>query len=61
MLIERVSNLDFDKWDALRDAIDQLIENGTYQRLAGIHSGNHRMHGNSQRFLPWHRAYLINV
>ena len=59
MIIQRVSNLEFDKWDALRRAIDQLIANGTYQRFVDYHLGPHEMH-RSLRFLPWHRAYLIN-
>ena len=69
MLIQRFSNLEFNRWDALRSAIDQLIANGTYERFVRIHSdswGRHRMHESMsgevgrQRFLPWHRAYLIN-
>ena len=69
MLIHRFSNLEFNRWDALRSAIDQLIANGTYERFVRIHSdswGRHRMHESMsgevgrQRFLPWHRAYLIN-
>lgn len=67
MCIQRFSNLEFDKWDPLRSAIYQLIDDGTYRRLVRIHFGNrHRMHGSMsgpvghQRFLPWHRAYLIN-
>ena len=62
MLIQRFSNLEFNRWDALRCAIDQLIANGTYERFVRIHSDDwtrHRMHRN-RRFLPWHRAYLIN-
>ena len=65
MSITRVSNLEFQRWDALRYAIYRLIENGTYDSLVNIHSGgNHRMHGwndevGAKRFLPWHRAYLI--
>ena len=65
MSITRVSNLEFQRWDALRYAIYRLIENGTYDLLVNIHfGGNHRMHGwnseiGAKRFLPWHRAYLI--
>lgn len=64
MLIQRVSNLEFNQWASLRNAIDQLIANGTYDQFVRIHSeGRHRMHGwtevGTQRFLPWHRAYLI--
>ena len=60
MLIQRFSNLEFERWNCLRSAIDQLIANGTYERFVRIHSeGQHDMH-NNLRFLPWHRAYLIN-
>ncbi len=65
MLIQRYSNLEFENWDSLRSAIDQLVANGTYERFVRIHSeGQHRMHGFSgrvgrQRFLSWHRAYLV--
>ena len=65
MPIERVSNLEFDRWAPLADAISQLIQNRTYEGLVTIHSeGGHRTHNQSgpvgtKRFLPWHRAYLI--
>ena len=66
MLIQRSSNLEFEHWDALTNAISYLIADGTYDRLVRIHSaGRHRMHGfmsgdlGYKRFLPWHRAYLI--
>jgi tyrosinase len=65
-LIQRFSNLEFEHWDALCDAIASLIDNRTYRRFVRIHShGNHRMHSWSRpagpgRFLPWHRAYLID-
>ena len=44
-----------------------LLRRGTYDELVSIHSGGrHRMHGTRRnssvaynRFLPWHRAYLI--
>ena len=44
MLIQRFSNLEFNRWDALRSAIDQLIANGTYERLVNYHSHRYRMH-----------------
>lgn len=66
MAIQRLSNLEFEKWDALGNAISYLIGDGTYERLVNIHwKGRHRMHGRRaddlgyKRFLPWHRAYLI--
>ena len=69
MLIQRFSNLEFQQWDALKDATNQLVANGTYGRLARRHfRGNlHRMHGRMLerigylRFLPWHRTYLLNL
>ena len=66
MPIQRFSNLNFERWDSLRSAIDRLIANDTYDDFVSIHSqGQHRMHSRAgrvgrQRFLPWHRAYLIN-
>ena len=38
MAIQRLSNVNFDKWDALRGAIDQLISEGIYKRLVEIHA-----------------------
>ena len=69
MAIQRFSNIEFNNWSALRRAVKQLVDNGTYQRLADYHSYKYRMHGQDgqgndspvgqQRFLSWHRAYLI--
>ena len=69
MCIRRFSNLEFGNWDSLRSAVNQLIDNGTYDDLVRIHSENHHRHRihtrdshdrvGTQRFLPWHRAYLI--
>ncbi len=65
MSIQRFSNLEFQRWDALGYAIYRLIEKGIYDWLVNTHSGGrHRMHGwsgevGTNRFLPWHRAYLI--
>ena len=66
MVIQRFSNLEFERWDELEDAINQLIDRGTYRSLVQVHSrGRHLMHGSRagevgyKRFLPWHRAYLI--
>jgi tyrosinase len=42
-------------------ALNVLIANGTYGNLVAIHSDmSHMMHG-SDRFLPWHRVYLIQL
>ena len=68
MPIQRQSTLALtDKnWGALNKAISELMNEGTYAELAEIHTNHtHRMHGGIadpigyQRFLPWHRAYLI--
>ena len=52
MSIQRVSNLEFQRWDALGYAIYRLIEKGTYDELVKIHAegtegteDRHRMHG----------------
>ena len=70
MSIQRFSNVEFEHWDALRDAVGQLVANGTYEGLVNYHSHRYRMHSRDsqrnysrvgeQRFLSWHRAYLIN-
>lgn len=68
MPIQRQSTLALtdENWGALNEAISTLMDNGTYAELAEIHTNpTHHMHGGnadpigSQRFLPWHRAYLI--
>jgi tyrosinase len=42
-------------------AVNILIANGTYGNLVAIHADmTHMMHG-TQRFLPWHRVYLIQL
>lgn len=49
-------------------ALQQAHQAGTYQQLAAIHAGSYRMHSmpsrgsgfvGTQRFLPWHRQYLL--
>ena len=68
MPIQRQSTLALtdEDWGALNSAISTLMKKGVYGRLAEIHTNHtHRMHGRGadpvgyQRFLPWHRAYLI--
>ena len=65
MPIQRQSNVRFDKWNELRFAFEELIRTGHYESLVSHHNPFHRMHGSRsddvgyQRFLPWHRAYLI--
>ena len=40
-------------------ALDVLISNGTFGQIVDIHAdASHQMHG-TQRFLPWHRIYLL--
>lgn len=42
-------------------AVNTLIANGTYGNLVAIHADmSHMMHG-TQRFLPWHRVYLLQL
>lgn len=42
-------------------ALSVLIQNGTFGQLVAIHADmSHMMHG-TQRFLPWHRIYLIQL
>jgi tyrosinase len=52
--------------DRLNNALQKAHQAGTYQPLAEIHSrmALHRMHSmhgpvGTQRFLPWHRLYLL--
>jgi tyrosinase len=48
-----------------KNAIQTLIDQGNYSRIVGIHADmDHRMHSmngpvGTQRFLPWHRDYLL--
>lgn len=71
----RVSNLKFQKWFALRKALQNMYEDGTVTRFVNIHGAVmpgtsmmvHRMHTmpgqtntvGTNRFLPWHRAFLL--
>ena len=67
MNIQRFSNLEFERWDVLSDAIAQLIREGTYQRLVEIHAAMesvdpdgfqqsvHRMHGSRSGPLGYRR------
>ena len=69
MAIIRKSILEFDKWEDYKNAIRALIDRGIYRELVEIHNRDggmfHRMHGSMlgvvgyNRFLPWHRSYLI--
>lgn len=63
-------NLTQDEQTAFINGIAKLINNGTYGELVVVHSDmQHNMHADpndasgvaQQRFLPWHRAYLINL
>jgi tyrosinase len=65
------ANLTIQERSAFRDAITRLITNGTYNKLVNIHEDmSHDMHGRMhghvsssgvQRFLAWHRAYLLEL
>ena len=37
-IIQRQSNIEFDRWEPLSDAIDDLIKEGIYERLVNIHT-----------------------
>ncbi len=42
-------------------AVNTLIQNGTFGQLVAVHADmSHMMHG-TQRFLPWHRVYLLQL
>ncbi len=76
-MFTRTEVSDFQLWDELIDAIEQLVSNDEYHRMVSIHSNmRHNMHtmggftqtnsgtisavpSGTQRFLPWHRQYLI--
>ena len=65
-VIQRVSNRAYSNWALLMDAIEALMATGAYWRLLGHHRMIYRAHGSMgageegyRRFLPWHRAYLI--
>lgn len=66
MAIKRLSNTNFSNWNALRSAIAQLIQDGTYERLVRIHSefrrdpdgyrySRYRMHGTMSGPLGYRR------
>jgi tyrosinase len=52
---------------AFNDALQQAHADGSYQSLADVHADmSHRMHSmmgpiGTQRFLPWHRVYLLKM
>jgi tyrosinase len=55
-----------DAWKSrFKDAVNQMVAQGNYQRIALIHADmDHRMHSmngivGTYRFLPWHRIYLL--
>ena len=57
---ERKDQCEFDETQRERFlcAYQTLIGNGTLGQLVKIHGETHYQHG-TQRFLPWHRIYLI--
>ncbi|MFI9323262.1 tyrosinase family protein [Kitasatospora aureofaciens] len=60
-------NLDQAGRDRFNQALQQVHASGAYERLAAVHADmSHRMHSMSgpvgtQRFLPWHRRYLLKL
>ena len=64
-MIERKSNtaITQQEWDTFAKAVTKLMNEGKYKELAYMHGDDdgmrkHRMHY-TERFLPWHRAYLV--
>ena len=66
MTVQRVSNVAFDRWDALVAAINQLVSNGVYRQLVQIHAemqedpdgwrrSLHHMHGSMSGPLGYKR------
>lgn len=48
------------------DALKAAHADGSYQAIAAVHTQNHMMHSTmgaagTQRFLPWHRIYLLQM
>lgn len=62
---QRDAATDGDFPSRFKAAIQTLIAQGNYSRIVGIHADmDHRMHSmngpvGTQRFLPWHRIYLL--
>ncbi|MEU4862465.1 tyrosinase family protein [Kitasatospora aureofaciens] len=60
-------NLDQAGRDRFNQALKQVHTSGAYGQLAAVHADmSHRMHSMSgpvgtQRFLPWHRRYLLKL
>lgn len=63
---KRATKLTKAEQNRFKDVITQLINNGTYGQLVGIHADmSHDMHSmdaaGRQRFVPWHRIYLLRL
>lgn len=63
---KRASAMTVGEQERLIRVISRLIQNGTYGTLASHHANMmHNMHGmnpvGTQRFLPWHRVYLLKL
>jgi tyrosinase len=66
---KRESNMTTTEKNRYRDTINTLIEDGTYGELVRPHTNmDHRMHSmggmdiiGRNRFLPWHRVYLLKL
>jgi tyrosinase len=63
----RASTLTAAEQDRYRDGITRLIDDGFYGRLVAVHSDmSHDQHGGmgaigTERFLPWHRDFLLQL
>ena len=59
------NTLDDDWKTRFKSAVNQMVDQGNYRRIALIHADmDHRMHSmngivGTYRFLPWHRVYLV--
>lgn len=61
------ANMTAAEWTKFKNAVTQLINNGTFLQFRNFHQGmTHDQHGMGmsptgyQRFLPWHRSYLFH-
>lgn len=68
MMNRRVDHrtLTSDQRKRFNEALQAAHADGSYQALAAVHSQNHMMHSmmgpvGTQRFLPWHRIYLLQM
>lgn len=57
-----ITTLSADELVEYRDAFRQMQQSGEYARIAGYHGcPGHYCHIDSRIFLPWHRAYVLEL